>query len=263
MKKIWFIILASILFGTVSCTKDGDEDEKTEWDNMEAEDIIGHWTATAGKYDLTLDITASGYDFRLSEPGNGFIWDAGTWEIDGNGLMLVGSDTEKTLMLGGLQNGKLVMTFVDYTILQMIGTQAASQTIFTRSEGSGEEEGFGFLVIQNLSEDNDIIEISIYDDAEELVGSDTEPLEPGYQFTYEDVMTGNYIVEVRDDDGESYTSKSFEIVDGKATVLEYDGSGLDVSATGVDMEKSASSKAAGNKASNFRMDGIKKEVADK
>lgn len=241
-KTLLVYILAAILFGIVSCSKD-DEEKIEEGDKIEKEDIIGKWTAVSGKYNLSLEITASGYNFLLSEPGNGGVTDKGTYEISDDGKISF-INKNSLLALGYKQNGKLSLTFVNSIMISMLGTAAASNTIFTLSDEDDEE--YGFLVIQNLSENNNIVAFYFYDSAGDLIGSDSDILEAGYQITYEDVMTGNYIVKVTDDKGKSFTSKSFKIIKDKTTVLEYNGSALNVSATGIDVKKSGLSSAAVN-----------------
>jgi hypothetical protein len=243
-KTLLISVLAAILFGMVSCSKD-DDAKIEEGDKIEKEDIIGKWTAVSGKYNLSLEITASGYNFLLSEPGNGGVTDKGTYTISGDGKISF-ENKNALLALGYKQNGKLSLTFVNSVMISMLGTAAAGNTIFTLSNEDNEEddENYGFLVIQNLSEGNNIVAFYLYDNTGELIGSDPDILESGYQITYEGVMTGNYIVKVTDDKGKSFTSKSFKIIKDKATVLEYNGSALNVSATGIDIKKSGLSDAA-------------------
>ncbi len=239
MKKICFIyILATLLLGMISCSKD-DDDEKTGED--EIENLIGTWTATAGKYNLSLEITATDYYFTISEPGKGGSYDKGTYDISKTGRITFVNTSNTVLAMGQLKGGKLSLTFVSAVAIMMLGTEAASNTVFVLSEGGGEEEeSYGFLVIQNLSKSNDIVAFYLYDTKGNLIDSDSDVLEPGYQFTYE-VMTGNYVLKITDDKGKSLTSKSFKVVKDKSTVLEYNGSTLSITATGI--EKSGLLKA--------------------
>jgi len=241
MKKIYFIyILASLLFGMISCSK--DDDEETGGD--EIEDLIGTWTATSGKYNLSLEITAADYYFTISEPGKGGSYDKGTYDISDAGRVTFVNTSNTVLAMGHLKGGKLSLTFVSAVAIMMLGTEAASNTVFVLSEGGGEEEeSYGFLVVQNLSKSNDIVALYLYDTKGNLIDSDSDVLEPGYQFTYE-IMTGNYTMKITDDKGKSFTSKSFKVVKDKSTVLEYNGSTLSITATGI--EKSGLLKATNN-----------------
>lgn len=225
------------MFGIVSCSKDDKEDEIDDGDRIEKEDIIGTWTAPSGKYNLTLIITSSDYDFTISEPGRGGSYDRGTYEISDAGKITFVNTSNTVLAMGQLRNGRLALTFVNSIAIMMLGTEAASNTEFILSGDDGtDEEESGFLIVQNLSENNDLVAFYFYDESNNLLDSDSDTLEPGYQFTYE-VMTGNYIVKVTDDRGKSFTSKSFKVIKNKATILGYNGSALNVSATGVEKSK--------------------------
>ncbi|WP_029906752.1 hypothetical protein [Prevotella sp. 10(H)] len=247
MNKIWLVCILSILFGLVSCSKDNDEEEKEEEYEYEIEetDIVGKWVTTSGKYNLTLLITASDYDFTISEPGKGGSYDRGTYDIANTGKITFTNTSKTILAMGYLRNGKLTLSFVNSIALIMLGT-AAGNIEFTLSEDVVEppvEEGEGALIIQNLSDNYDIVKLDLYDGDGEHLGSDTDVLEPGYQFTY-DVEAGSYVAKVTDSRGKSYTSKTLKVVKDKVTVLAYNGSALNILATGID--ESQLSKAAIN-----------------
>ena len=245
MNKFWLthVCVGLMMLAAISCSsKDNDDLEEC----MEV-GIIGKWTATSGKYNLSLEITSSGYSFLLSEPGNGGVTDKGTYEILEDGkISFVNKDTP--LCMGGLKNGKLSITFVSPIMIMMLGTTAASNIVFTLSDEEVEdepEEGKGFLAIVNSSEKNNIVKITFYDDEDDDIGSDTDVLEPGYYFEYK-IETGNYTIKVTDDKNKSFKSKSFKIANNKQTILEYDGTAITIIATGidyVDLSKSSTKSA--------------------
>ena len=235
MNKFWFthVCIGLAMLAVVSCSKDNHDD--IEQGKIEA-DIIGTWTASSGKYNLSLEITSSGYSFLLSEPGNGGVTDKGTYEILEDGkIFFVNKDTP--LCMGGLQNGKLSITFVSPIMISMLGTAAAGNTVFTLSDegdnGTEDGDGEGFLAIVNDSETNDIIEINLYDEKGAHRGADLDVLEPGYYFEYK-FTPGTYTVNVIDSKNKSYESKSFKVAANKLTILVYDGTAIDVIAAGVD-----------------------------
>ena len=227
MKKIGLIILTGILLGTVSCTKD-----EVKKDKVKKEDLIGTWTASSGKYNLSLTITASDYSFFLIEPGNGGVTDNGTYEISEEGRIMF-TNKDNPLAIGTLQNEKLSITFVNSLMIAMLGTGPASNLTFTLSDEGDTGDSIGYLVIQNLSSSNDIVGISFYDGNGKFLDSDSDVLEAGYQVTYE-VVPGTYSVKITDSKGKSFQSKSFKVVKDKSTVLAYKGTTFEVLATGVD-----------------------------
>lgn len=238
MHKTWLIFaLISIILGTVSCSKSEDEkyiEEETGY--------VGKWVATSGKYNLTLNITSSGYVFSITEPGNGGSSDKGTYEIyNDNKISFISSEMKTVLANGQLKNGKLSLTFVNSIPILMLGTGAASNITFTLSDEednneTGGNDDSGFLVIQNLSGSYNIITFKFYDGSGNYLDSDSDILEPGYQFTYE-TQTGKYIVEITDNRNKSFRSGSFTIIKDKSTVLAFDGSSLNILSTRMETQR--------------------------
>lgn len=231
-KKKWLLFaIISIILGTVSCSKDDDDESKPE-----IIDIIGTWKASSGKYDLTLKITASGYDFALREPGNGGIVDRGTYEISSENIITFESDDDIGIIAVGYMNNKskLSLTFIGPVWTMMLGSDGVSNVIFSLSEnGSENDEGSGYLIIQNLSDNYDIVLFKFYHGSGNLLGTDDDILNPDYQFTYE-VDADTYIVEVTDSRDKSFKSKSFKVIADKITILGYTGTALNVLATGIE-----------------------------
>lgn len=228
MNKFWLIFaLIGLALGMVSCSSDNDEECEGEEVN-----IIGTWAATSGKYNLSLKITASGYDFLLAEPGKGGVTDKGTYELSKDGGIIFENNSGDILAMGTVKNEKLTLTFVNTIAMMMLGSGGAANVVFTLEEESG-SEGKGFLVIQNLSTSYDILSFKFYDASGELIDTDTDTLEPDYQLVYK-VDAGTYAVEVTDSKDKSYKSKSFKILKDKYTVLGYTGSAVNVLATGID-----------------------------
>lgn len=234
MHKTWLIFaLISIVLGTVSCSK--SEDEKYV---EEETGFVGKWIATSGKYNLIMKITAIRYSFSINEPGNGGVIDEGTYEVSNAGIISFTSDQGALLANGYIRNGKLSLTFVNSAAIMMLGIQAAGNTTFTLSEeeddnNTGGNDDYGFLVIQNLSVNYNIVAFKFYDGKGNYLDSDSDVLAPGYQFAYE-TQTGNYIVEITDNRNKSFRSKSFTVIKDKSTVLAFDGSALNILATGMD-----------------------------
>jgi len=238
MNKIWLVFaLTSIMFGTISCSEEDKKDDEDKGKKTEEISIVGTWTASSGKYDLSLKITASNYNFLLSEPGKGGVTDKGTYEISDEGDVVFVDNQGKPFAAGQLKNKKLSLTFVNYIMIMMLGTDAASNTTFTLSEEENNDEtddddSFGYLTIQNLSDNYDIVSFKLYDEDGNFLASDLDVLVPDYQFTYE-IMTGSYITEITDSRNKSFTSKPFRIIKDKSTVLKYTGSAIEIIATGI------------------------------
>jgi hypothetical protein len=216
-----------------SCRKENNDNDKDDDDSKTEEiDITGTWTASSGEYNLSLTITSTNYNFALTEPGNGGVTDNGTYEIAEDGNIFFVNSHDDPLASGQLINGKLHLTFVNYMFIMMLGNAAASNTAFTRSE-----DGSGSLVVQNLSDSYEIVTINFYDKDGTYLDSDTEvDLEPGYQIKYSSVKVGSYIIEVINNGSKSFKSKSCKVIKNKLTVLQYNGSALDVFATGINDE---------------------------
>ncbi|MDR1339028.1 MAG: hypothetical protein LBK58_03110 [Prevotellaceae bacterium] len=228
-KKAIYVLIALCMTVIFSCRKDYDKDDDGADDTeMEEIDILGTWTAAPGKYNLSFTITPTNYDFSLTEAGKGGIYDnGGTYEISRDGIILFTASYGDPYATGQLINGKLHITVLNNILINMLGTAAASNTVFSRSE-----EGTGSLVIQNLSTSYDIVSIKFYDMDGTFIDSDSDVLEPGYQFGYT-VNVGSYTVEVADDRKKSFRSKSFTIIKDKLTVLGYSGSAINILATGL------------------------------
>ena len=232
MNRSWLthVLIGTMLVAASCSSKDDNEEGKIEVD------IIGTWIASSGKYNLSLEITPSGYSFLISEPGNGGIIDKGTYEISGDGkISFVNKETP--LCIGGLQNGKLSVMFVNPILISMLGTAAAGNTVFTLSDkedndGTDDDDGDGFLAIINDGENN-IVAITFYDEDDNFLDSDSDALEPGYYFEYR-VMPGNYMAKVTDSKNKTFKSKPFKIVKNKLTILEYDGTAIVIIGTGLD-----------------------------
>jgi len=133
--------MSMILFWTVSCTKN---DDKVNEPVIMEEDIIGTWTASAGKYNLSLEITEADYTFNITEPGNGGTYDKGTYSVSDGYIISFVSNDKTVLAIGELrEDGKMRLTFVSSVAIMMLGTEAASSTVFTRDDGStGGTEGY-------------------------------------------------------------------------------------------------------------------------
>lgn len=252
------ILMICIAMGAVfsSCSDDDDDDNN----KVDEQGIVGIWKATSGKYNLTLEITKTGYDFLLSEPGNGGVTDKGTYELSKEKYIFI-NNQESLLAMGELKNGKLSLTFVNSIMIMMLGTKDASLLTFTRSEGDGDDgdddkDDKGYLIVQNLSENYDIVSISLYDKDGNYVGSDTDLLESGYQFEYE-FPTGSYTLKITNDINKSYTSKTFKVIKNKVTVLAYTGSSFDILATGIDPSK-LSSKPEETEMTSYSVPNVKK-----
>lgn len=222
MNKIWLIFaLISLMLGTASCSKDDDKEGE-----VEETDIVGAWVATSGGYDLSLDVTSTGYNFMMGKPGKGGVTDSGTYEISNDGKIIFENKSGDVLAMGYLKNENLTLTFVNSMALIMLGN-GAGNVVFTL------ENGEGYIVIQNLSASNNIVALKFYDGNNKLINTDTDVLEPDYQFTYDEVPVGTYLVEATDSKGKSYKTNSFKVIKDKYSVLEYTGSALKVVATGV------------------------------
>jgi len=65
MNKFWLthVCIGLTMLAVVSCSKNDNDD--IEQGKIEA-DIIGTWTASSGKYNLSLEITSSGYTAKMS-----------------------------------------------------------------------------------------------------------------------------------------------------------------------------------------------------
>ncbi|MDH6357287.1 hypothetical protein [Parabacteroides sp. PF5-9] len=229
----------TLLCVTMGLLFSGCSDNDKETDPVEGKnDITGTWIASSGKYDLTLKITKSAYDLRITQPGKGGMYDIGRWEVGDDGRLILINEQEEILAMGGVINNKLSLTFVNSLSIGILGLEAASNLTFTRSNAEEEDPGddddsVGLLVIQNLSDSRSILSFVFYDEDGNLLDTDDDELEAGYQFGYE-IPVGNYKVKITDTAKKSYTSKVFKIVKDKATVLEYDGSSFTISATGID-----------------------------
>jgi len=176
-------------------------------------------------------ITESEYNFSLKETGKGGVTDKGTYELTSGGAVSFSNKQGSLLAVGQLKKETLSLTFVNSVVVMMLGTEAASSISFALSDD--EDESSGFLIIQNLSTNKTLVGFGFYDIDGDYLGSDSDELEAGYQFTYE-VETGSYIVKVTDSANKTFTSKSFKVLKGKSTVLAYNGSALEVIATGLD-----------------------------
>lgn len=231
MRQIFFTTLMSIMMTSLFSCSGEDDKEKVETGS-----IVGTWTAKASGYDLKMKITPTDFRFDISKPGQGGTYDKGEYLINSGKATFVGMQ-DALLGTGGLIDGKLVLTFVNPMVIGMIGTQAASQTVFTREEGE-EGDGTGYLVVQNLSENCDITMLKLYDADGNLLSTDEDRLPPEYQFSYE-LPVGNYIGELTDAKGKTFRSGVFKIIKNKHTVLQYDGSSAWLEATGVDMSSKA------------------------
>ncbi|MDY6206242.1 MAG: hypothetical protein SPI30_05780 [Prevotella sp.] len=231
MKKIWFIALMGIaLMSFTSCGGDDEEDTDTG-------SIVGTWTATESGYDLYMDITSSGFRFDISKPGQGGTYETGRWYEKEGTFTFVGTQNV-VLAQGKLKGDRLTLTLLNPMVISMLGSQSAGNIVFTRSGGGGGNTGKGYLVVQNLSENKDIVKLNLYDANGYLLSTDEDRLEPGYQFTYE-VPVGDYIGELTAEDGRTFRSGVFKIIKGKYTVLRYDGSSAWLEATGIDMSPQA------------------------
>lgn len=237
MNKIWLVFaLTAIMLGTASCS---DDDDKVE--EIDETDLIGTWETTAGKWDLSLEITSSTYSFVMSQPGKGGSTDSGTYEINKDGKIIFTNKSGDVLAMGYYKNEKLTLTFVNSIAIISLGAEYASNVVFTLSDDGSGDEDTGYLYLQNLSANYNIVSTKLYDASGEYLGSDTDVLEPDYQFEYE-TPVGSYTLEVKDSKGKTYKSKSFKIIKNKITVLGYDGSSLNVLATGInesDLTRSA------------------------
>lgn len=229
MKRFSLALMGIVLTSLVSCSKDNNEEE------MKTDGIVGMWTATASGYDLKMKITPTDFRFDISKPGKGGTYDKGEYLINGGKATFVGMQ-DAVLATGGLTNGKLMLTFVNPMIIGMIGTEAASKTVFTREEENS--DGTGHLVVQNLSQSYDITMLKLYNTGGDLLNTDEDRLPPEYQFSYK-LPVGSYIGELTDEKGKTFRLGVFKIIKDKYTVLRYDGSSAWIEATGIDMSSKA------------------------
>ncbi len=229
MKRFPLALLGIVMTSLVSCSKDNNEEE------VKTDSIVGMWTATASGYDLKMKITPTDFRFDISKPGKGGTYDKGEYLVNDGKATFVGMQ-DAVLATGGLTNEKLMLTFVNPMIIGMIGTEAASKTVFTREEENG--DGMGHLVVQNLSQSYDITMLKLYNAGGNLLNTDEDRLPPEYQFSYE-LPVGSYIGELTDEKGKTFRSGVFKIIKDKYTVLRYDGSSAWIEATGIDMSSKA------------------------
>lgn len=130
--------MSIVIIGAVSCSKD-DDSEKDDDNTIKTEDFIGTWTASTDKYNLSMNITASGYQFALTQPGAGGISDNGTYIISDAGRIIFTNTSNTVLASGELQNGKLTLTFTSSVMIMMLGATTASNVVFTKDGGTTSE----------------------------------------------------------------------------------------------------------------------------
>jgi hypothetical protein len=141
LKTVIYIVFAIIATMNHSCKK---HDNNPIDSLINKEDLIGTWVASAGKYNLSMEITETTYHFALTESGNGGTNDDGTYSISDANISFV-SKGDVPFAIGGLQDKKLALTFVNSIIIGMIGTGAASNTAFTKYDGTGDYKVSGSL----------------------------------------------------------------------------------------------------------------------